>query len=147
MAHSELIKRVAPVEGAVVKVVQRFKAEKEGDTSISMPFRLLSRLVGGGLRRRFTSVVAGPPSNGKSYFAYNMMLHCMARGYKALYLPLEYEPEDHLRRILATHINSWTMNWLDRSFSFSGSARYTSPLTSRAMRLAMYSPTPSPLGR
>lgn len=104
-----ILKRVEPKRGVVVSIMDDLEAEKRGDTTVTMPFRLISRAVGGGLKKGFTSVLAGPPGNGKSYFAYRMLLWCIDRGINAKYLPLEYEAKDHIRRCFAVDIKSWGM--------------------------------------
>lgn len=71
------------------------------------PFRELDRLIGGGLRPGFVSVLFGPPSNAKSYLALNMLTGMQREGIKVSYLPLEYDRMEHARRCLAIWIGSW----------------------------------------
>lgn len=104
---NDIIDRVAPNKGVVVGIMDDLEEEKKGRKSVSMPFRLTSQAVGGGLKKGFTSILAGPPGNGKSYYVYKLLLWCIDRGIKAYYLPLEYEAKDHIRRIVAVEKKSW----------------------------------------
>jgi len=104
-----IIERTKPKPGSLVELFDQFRAESEGIGSIKLPHRELNFVTGGGLRKGFSSVLAGPPGNGKSYFVYGLLLNCVRNEVPVVYIPLEYSRADHMRRIMAVAINSWAM--------------------------------------
>jgi archaellum biogenesis ATPase FlaH len=83
--------------------------EGQGVSSIATPFNTLNQMIGGGLRRQFTSVISGPPGNGKSYFVYKCLLEFRKAGHTVYYLPLEYDIKAQMRRIMATYLDDWSL--------------------------------------
>ena len=101
--------RTAPTPGRVVQFLEEVEAEKAGHSSIPTPYRQLNHLIGGGLRRGYSSVLAGPPGNGKSYLAYRLMIFAIEHGFTCAYIPLEYRALDHIRRCMGVVLGSWGM--------------------------------------
>ena len=104
---SYLLGKTKPTAGKISDLLAQFEKERAGNGSIALPFRNLNNMIGGGLRRGFSSVIAGPPGNGKSYFTYRLILWFLDHGVTVKYLPLEYDAVDHIRRTMAVHLNSW----------------------------------------
>lgn len=112
-----ILSKAAPKTGTVVRLIEQFEHEKAGNGAIRLPFKILDRLIGGGLRRGFTSVLSGPPSNGKSFMVYRLILHFWNEGIKFKYIPLEYNSSEHMRRIIGTHVGSWNMIGTDSEYA------------------------------
>jgi hypothetical protein len=103
----EVINKTAPTDGAALALLEAFEKEASGTSTIRLPFRKLNGMIGGGLRKGYTSVVSGPPGNGKTYLAYATMLKLLEDGVRFKYIPLEYNATEHIRRMLGAYINSW----------------------------------------
>lgn len=106
---SNVVGRTTPKKGNLISLLEKFEQEAKGVGTIRTPFQWLNLKIGGGLRKGFTSVLSGPPGNGKSYFVYRMMFHFMMHNVRAVYMPLEYNAAEHLRRITATMVGSWSL--------------------------------------
>jgi len=106
---SNIIDKVAPREGSIVKLMDAFQREKDGVAGIVLPYRILNRLIGGGLKRGYTSFIAGPPGNGKTFWVYRVLQGLLRSSTAFKYLPLEYDAAEHLRRITAVRMRTWDM--------------------------------------
>ena len=106
---ADIIESTMPKDGNIVRLLNDFESEANGKSTITSPHEMLNRMIGGGFRRGLTSIVAGPPGNGKSFFAYNQVLHMLLRNQKVKYLPLEYTAVNHIRRIMGVYVGSWGM--------------------------------------
>jgi hypothetical protein len=107
--HSDMISRCLPTTNSIVGLMETFEKEQDSNQLFKLPYRMLSKMVGGGFKRGMLSIIAGPPGNGKSYMAYKFLLWFMEQQYKTLYLPLENKHEESMRRIMASYVNSWGM--------------------------------------
>jgi hypothetical protein len=65
--------------------------EGQGVSSIVTPFKTLNQMIGGGLR------------------VYKCLLEFRKAGHTVYYLPLEYDIKTHMRRIMATYLDDWSL--------------------------------------
>jgi len=107
--HYDIISRTMPDDSGLQDLLLGLANELKGDQIYNTGFKTLDKLIGGGLRKRMLSIVAGPAGNGKSYFAYKVFLHMLENEIDVLYLPLENTHKDTLRRIISSYFNSWKM--------------------------------------
>ena len=106
---NSIIDKVKPKSGNVIKLMKAFEKEKDGLASVKLPYRILNRMIGGGLKIGYTSFIAGPPGNGKSFWVYRLLLSLLDSSTAFKYLPLEYDAAEHLRRITAARMKGWDM--------------------------------------
>jgi len=105
----DIYSRTQPSDNGIELLLAAFDKESEGGQVLTTPFKQLNKMIGGGLRKGMLSIIAGPAGNGKSYWAYRLLMHLVNDGVKAVYLPLENKHEDTLKRIIASLVNSWVM--------------------------------------
>jgi len=100
---------------AMGNMIRELNEESEGvNRHVTLPWRRLNSALGDGLLLGTTSVVAGPPGNGKTYFALQACLGAELAGLEWAFLPCEMQSKDILRRLLAIEVNSWEMFNRDR---------------------------------
>ena len=104
-----IIDKTKPKSGNAVKLMETFQREGEGDEGIKLPFPILNKLIGNGLRKGNSSIIAGPGGNGKSYWVYQVLLSLLGSSTAFKYIPLEYDATEHLRRIMAVRFKTWGM--------------------------------------
>jgi predicted ATP-dependent serine protease len=104
-----IAEKAMPKEGTIVSLMDTFDCEKDKTNLIPLPYKTVTAKLGGGLRRGFTSCLSGPPGNGKSFFAYGVFLTAHDAGIRSAYIPLEYCTSEHIRRMMAVRVCSWSM--------------------------------------
>ena len=104
-----IIDKVTPKTGNVVKLMDTFQSEAEGGAGIALPFPILNKLLGNGLKKGYTSFIAGPAGNGKTFWVYRVLQSLLKSSTAFKYIPLEYDAAEHLRRITAVKAKSWGM--------------------------------------
>jgi len=98
-----------PVDG-LCDLIDELDNEASGkDVGVTAGWREFSDQMGGLLRQGQMSVMAGPPGNGKSYWAMACCLFAEVSGFSWRYLPLEDTQKDWIRRMAAIVCNDWGM--------------------------------------
>ena len=93
---------------AFAGMMQDFNGELSGRVKkITMPWPKLNSAIGTGLGCTHSSLLAGPPGNGKTFFALQILNAAIAQDKRCLYIPLEMTDSELLRRCYAFILGSW----------------------------------------